>query len=151
VNDAENSDRNSDRAVIGRPFKPGQSGNPGGRPRRDREVSEIFDVATPGTLRILWEMAQQRDIAALQTIARLSIAPPKASTVRVDIGPIGTAPDCMVALGRITQAIASGELDPVQAVPLISAIEQARRTIETTDQETRLRALEDDAMPGRAR
>jgi hypothetical protein len=57
----------------------------------------------------------------------------------------------MIALARVTQAIASGELDPVEAVPLISAIEQARRTVELVDQEPRLRALEDNGMQERRR
>ncbi len=38
-------------------FKPGQSGNPGGRPKADPEVREIFKAATPDVARKLISLA----------------------------------------------------------------------------------------------
>jgi hypothetical protein len=102
----------------------------------------MFDVMTPAAMRLLAEKMAIGDLAAAQTVMRFSVPIPKASTVQLDIGPLGTAPDCLIALTRITQAIAAGEIDPVEAAPLISAVEQARKTIEVVDQETRLQALE---------
>jgi hypothetical protein len=41
VSDAGNSDDAAPKRVIGRPFQPGQSGNPSGRPKAARELSEL--------------------------------------------------------------------------------------------------------------
>ena len=43
---AENSDKTAIREVWGRPFQPGQSGNPGGRPK---DISIVRDLARTHT------------------------------------------------------------------------------------------------------
>ena len=40
----------------GRPFKPGESGNPSGRPKKDKEAEAILRAATPGAARRLVEL-----------------------------------------------------------------------------------------------
>ena len=37
---------NSERIAIGRPFQPGQSGNPSGRPKANPEIKEILKAAS---------------------------------------------------------------------------------------------------------
>ena len=49
-------------------FAPGFSGNPGGRPRREREVKHILDVATPLVLRAAVESAVRGDVGAMRLI-----------------------------------------------------------------------------------
>ena len=45
----------------GRPFKPGQSGNPGGRPKRDPEVRALCEKFTPDAIETLAEIMQDKD------------------------------------------------------------------------------------------
>ena len=55
----------------GRPFKPGQSGNPGGRPKRDPEVRALCERFTPDAIETLAEIMQDKDS---QPSARVSAA-----------------------------------------------------------------------------
>jgi hypothetical protein len=54
MSDAENSVRSAPR-VVGRPFAPGQSGNPGGRPRTLIDVQELARTYTEQAVRTLAE------------------------------------------------------------------------------------------------
>lgn len=123
-------------------WKPGQSGNPSGRPKRDKENSEILNVASPGSLRILWELAQQRDLTALQTLVRHSVPPPKASTVRIDLGPLQTASDCQAAVALVSEAVSNGEIDPTEAAPLMSMIDTAMKIYQAADLAEQVRELQ---------
>lgn len=46
----------SEGRVIGRPFKPGKSGNPGGRPKEDPVVKEMLIAACPEAVQLLISM-----------------------------------------------------------------------------------------------
>ena len=50
---AENSGPNSKKRVIGRPFKKGQSGSPGGRPKTLEAVRELAREHTPAAITAL--------------------------------------------------------------------------------------------------
>lgn len=52
---AESSNASSEkkRRGPGRPFRPGQSGNPGGRPKMSDDVREMLKAATPKAVKLL--------------------------------------------------------------------------------------------------
>ena len=52
--DTANRDKNRAQTRGLQPFKPGQSGNPKGRPKKPKELKEMADVALPR----LWAMAE---------------------------------------------------------------------------------------------
>lgn len=54
---AENSTKNSTTKQVGRPFKKGQSGNPGGRPKKPKELKEKGKIAEER----LWAIAECED------------------------------------------------------------------------------------------
>lgn len=39
--------------TVGRPFKPGQSGNPGGRPRQSKDGRKMLREALPGAVQVV--------------------------------------------------------------------------------------------------
>lgn len=52
---------NSTKTAPGRPFKPGQSGNPRGRPKKNPEAKEILKAAVPDAARALVELLQSKN------------------------------------------------------------------------------------------
>jgi hypothetical protein len=85
---------------------------------------------------------EEGDLAAAKAITSLGIAPPKSRPVRVDIGPLRTAHECVAAIGRISEAVSSAEITPTDATPLIGLVEAAQKSLELADMDARLRALE---------
>lgn len=123
-------------------WKKGQSGNPGGRPRRERVVSGMLDVMTPEILARAYEAGMQDSTADRKLILDRGAPVPKGGTTTIDLGPVGTLADCQAAVQRITDAVGSGELAPNDAPPLLLLVETARKTIENLDFEQRLAAIE---------
>ena len=88
-------------------WKPGVSPNPSGRSRSDLEVAALLARLTPRALEVLGQRMEEGDLAAAKAITSLGIAPPKSRPVRVDIGPLRTAQECVAAIGRISEAVSS--------------------------------------------
>ena len=56
-----------ERRVIGRPFQPGESGNPGGRPKTNPAVKEMFVAACPDAVQLLIDtMKNENEKTALR-------------------------------------------------------------------------------------
>ncbi len=58
------------KGTIGRPWKPGQSGNPGGRPKKDRELTAALEATVSKKIlaKTLWDLAKAGDMAAIKYI-----------------------------------------------------------------------------------
>ncbi|HDR28746.1 MAG TPA: hypothetical protein ENN83_08995, partial [Rhodovulum sp.] len=75
------------------------------------------------------------------------IAPPrKDSPVQFDLPRMETARDAATAAGAVLDAVADGELTPTEGAHVMGLIEAFRRTLETTELEARVAALEDNAL-----
>ena len=100
----------SGRNAAGR-FVRGASGNPGGRPRREREIKHILDVATASVLRAAVEHALRGDAAAMRLV--LDRGAPIAKTVPVQIGAVATigTQDLLVVLSLIINGLRSGAIN----------------------------------------
>lgn len=142
MNHPENKERTGARDVAGR-FKPGHSGNPGGRPRRERIIGEMLDRMTPEVLGRCYEEAMGSSTADRKLILDRGAPVPRGGGTTLDLGPLGTLADCRAAVQRIVDAMGAGELAPSDTAPLLSLIETARRTIETVDLAARVRELEE--------
>jgi hypothetical protein len=57
----------------GRPFKPGESGNPGGRPKADPALALAFRQYAPEALQVLVTLMRRRARPALQLRAAMEI------------------------------------------------------------------------------
>lgn len=136
----------TDNSPVGDPYpwrwKKGQSGNPGGRPRRERIVWEMLNHMTPAVLQRSFEDAMGASTADRKLILDRGAPVPKGGTTPIDLGPVGTLADCQAAVQRIADAVGSGELAPGDAPPLLLLVETARKTIENLDFEQRLAAIE---------
>lgn len=144
MNHPENKERTGARDVAGR-FKPGHSGNPGGRPRRERVIGEMLDYMTPAVLERCYQAAMNDSTADRKLILDRGAPVPRGGTTTMDLGSLGSLADCQAAIQRVADAVGCGDLPPGDAAPMLALIDVARRTIENLDLDARLRALEERA------
>lgn len=86
--------------------------------------------------------AQSGDMRAAEILLRRLWPQRKGRPVLFDIPPTETACDIAAALGRITNAVASGEASPEEGAAMASILEAQRRAVGTVELERRLTALE---------
>ncbi len=141
---AENSERKQ--RGKGRPFKPGESGNPTGKPpgaknKATRMAQSLLDGEEEALVRKVIELAKGGDLQALKVCLDRLIPPMKAQSalIQVEIPKTANLIDTADALLR---AAAGGELSPDIASQLISAVGTIARVTEIEDLKQRLSALE---------
>ena len=72
----------------------------------------------------------------------MSAAIPKDQPVSFNLPDMRNALDASEAAGSVVTAVSEGELTPIEATRVMSLIDSYRRTLELTDIEHRLQALE---------
>jgi hypothetical protein len=149
MSDARPDDRavNADKKQRGRPFQPGQSGNPAGKPLGARHKVTILAEKLMGddaeaVIQAVITAAKGGDMVAarlvLERIAPLS----RNRTVALDL-PIGlSATDLAQATAAILQASAEGTISPDEGATLAGIVEVRRKARETVEFEQRLATLE---------
>lgn len=131
----------------GQPFRPGQSGNPGGRRagtlnRVSVLVQRLMDDDAEAVILALIEAAKGGDVGAIKLVLERVAPLPRNRPVQFAAPVIETAADLGTAMGTVLQSVAAGELTPDEAVSIASLIETRRRTIETMELDARVAALE---------
>jgi hypothetical protein len=128
-------------------FKPGQSGNPGGRPRGSRNkttlaVEALLDGEAEVLTRKAIELAKAGDLSALRLCLDRIAPARKDRPVHFELPKLERAADAVAASAAIVAAVASGELTPSEASELSKVIDAFTRAMETHDFEDRLSRLE---------
>ena len=141
----ENSGRKQDTR-----FKPGQSGNPAGKPRGARHkttvaVEALLDGEAEVLTRRAIERAKEGDITALRLCLDRIAPPRKDRPVAFRLPKVERAEDTVKASAAIVEAVASGELTPHEAAELAKVIESFTRAIEAAEFDARLTKLEQAA------
>ena len=122
------------------------SGNPG-RPRGARhKITQAIEAMLEGQHEALTQAAIDKALEGDVTALRLCldrIAPArKDAPVSFALPEIETAEDAAKAARAILKAIAEGDVTPLEAATVMGVVEQFRRTLETTEIERRIVALE---------
>lgn len=122
------------------------SGNPG-RPKGARHrATQAIEAMLEGQQQALTQAAINKALEGDVTALRLCldrIAPArKDAPVSFDLPDIETAADAANAARAILKAVADGDVTPMEAATVMAVVEQFRRTLETTELERRLAALE---------
>lgn len=125
-------------------WKPGQSGNPKGKPKGSGEVQKLRDAIglhVPGIIKQLLTAAKGGDVQAARLLLERVLPPLKA----VEQASPLTLPDgSLTEQGRaVLAAVGAGELAPGQGAQLITAIGSLARVAEIDEIATRLAALEE--------
>ena len=124
-------------------WKPGQSGNPKGRPAGTGEVGKLraaIAKRVPDLLDAMMAKALDGDVGAARLLLERAIAPLKAIEQAQALAlPDGT----LTAQGRaVLRSVADGELAPSQGAALLGAIGTLARVTELDELESRIAALE---------
>lgn len=137
----------------GKPFEPGHSGNPNGRPAGSRNAATVaVEILLEGEAEAIGrkavELALAGDTLALRLVLE-RIAPVRRSRpVPFQMPEVKAAGDIVRGIGAVLQAAAAGDLAPDEAATIAGILETKRRAIEMTDLEQRLSALEKRSTDG---
>jgi len=137
----------------GRPFEPGKSGNPNGRPKGARNhatllAEALLDGEADAITRKLIEKALDGDGAALRLCLDRLLPPRRGRTVKFQLPEkIETAADAARASSSVLSAVSEGHLSLDEASTVMGLISSHARLVEITDLATRLAALEEAQKP----
>jgi hypothetical protein len=131
----------------GKPFPPGQSGNPRGKPRGARHRTTVFaeklmaaDIGD--VVQTVIAAAKGGDMSAARLVLDRVLPPRKGSAVRFDLPAVSNPADIVAALGAVLAAVGRGELTPDEGGMISGLLETKRKAMETVEIEARVAALE---------
>jgi hypothetical protein len=129
-------------------FKPGQSGNPAGKPKGTRNATTLaLEALLDGQASALTQkainLALAGDMAALRLCLDRILPPRKDSPVAFDLPDMKTLNDAVPAMGALVKAVGQGDLTPTEAGEMTKMVQAFAKIIETAELEERVRTLEE--------
>ena len=135
--------RNSGRNTDGT-FGPGNPGKPqGARHKATQAALALLDGQAEALTQKAVETALAGDTAALRLCLERIVPPRKDAPVTFALPPMTAAADAAKGAAAVLAAVAIGDLTPTEGAHVMGLIETYRRTLETSELEARLAALED--------
>lgn len=124
-------------------FGPGNPGRPkGARHKYLLAVESLLEGQAEGLTQKAVDLALEGDTTALRLCLE-RIAPPRKDTpVKLDLPSMTSAQDASEAAQAVLSAVSEGSITPLEGAAVMGLIEQYRRTLETTELELRISALE---------
>ena len=124
-------------------FAPGNPGRPkGARHRSTQAVEQLLEGEADSLTRKAVELALEGDTVALRLCLERIAPPRKDRTVQFDLPSVKRAADAVEASRAVIAAVASGELSPAEGAHVMQLVETYRKTLETSELEARIEALE---------
>lgn len=128
-------------------WKPGQSGNPAGRPKGSRNRVTLVALAAmaegaDAIARKIVDMAKEGDISAARLVIERLVPVAKERPIFLSLPDTSSANGVAQAQSAILQAVAAGDLLPGEAATLAGIVEARRKAVETLELEQRITALE---------
>jgi len=128
-------------------WKPGQSGNPNGRPKGSRNRVTLVALAAmeegaDAIAKRVVEMAKGGDISAARLVIERLVPVAKERPIFLSLPDTGSAEGIARAQAAILQAVAAGDILPGEAATLAGIVEARRKALETQELEQRISALE---------
>lgn len=125
-------------------FAKGHGGRPrGSRNKTTQAVAALLEGEADTLTRKAIEMALEGDTVALRLCLERIHPPRKDAPVPFDLPAMSGAESAAQAMGAVLEGVAKGDLTPSEANSLAGLVEGYRKTLETTELEARLTALEE--------
>jgi hypothetical protein len=137
-------------AKQGGRFKKGRSGNPAGKPKGARHkttmiAEKLMQDDAENIVNAVLAAARDGDMTAARIVLDRIVPARRDSPVAFALPPLKSAEDAAVAMGAILEAVSHGELTPGEAGDIGRLLDTFTHTLEATEFEERLRALEKKA------
>jgi hypothetical protein len=130
----------------GRPFQPGVSGNPSGKPRGRHRATEIAEKLSKGDLDaivgVLVKNARDGDVQSAAILLNRAWPVPKGRFLKFPMPSLRSMADIAGAIDGLIAAVSNGLLTISEANELAAVIERLGGVIEAHDFERRLAAIE---------
>lgn len=124
-------------------FGPGNPGKPKGtRHKATRAALALLEGQAEALTRQAVNMALSGDATALRLCLERIAPPRKDAPVAFALPPMQSAAGAVKAAGAILDAVAAGDLTPTEGAQIMGLVETFRRTLETSELEARITALE---------
>ena len=138
-----NSGGNTDGRNEDGTFGPGNPGKPkGARNKATMAVHHLLEGKADALTNAVIGKALEGDATAMRLCIERIAPARKDSPVELHLPKIETATEAANAASAILAAVASGEVTPLEGATIMSLVEQFRRTLEVTEIERRILALE---------
>lgn len=131
-------------------WKPGESGNPEGRPKGvkswDQRIREELRADFPALLAKLRDKALGGDRRALQYLIDRVLPAPRTTAPMIELAALHSAATLTDKANAVLDAVAAGELAPDLGAALIEAISKVVAVTEIDEMQRRIAALENRAQ-----
>jgi hypothetical protein len=129
----------------GAPFEPGHKlskGRPPGSRNRMTPFQEALEIDGVATIQQIRLRALASDPTAMRLCMERLVPVLRAPNPSFHIPPVATVANLMGAISAVTEAVADGQLSPLEGEAVAKILECHRRTLEVESFDARLRALE---------
>ena len=124
-------------------FASGNSGRPkGSRNRATIAIESLLDGQAEALTQAVVSRALEGDGIALRLCMERIAPAPKDKPVIFNLPKMESAVDASEAAGDVLRTVSDGDLTPIEATRVMGLIDSYRRTLELTEIESRLQALE---------
>lgn len=126
-------------------FKPGESGNPSGRPKGSTNFAALRkQIKTGEILKIVEDAARRGDLTACKLLLERSLPALRPVDTPVTLPMDGS----LAEIGRaILEAVAQGKITPSEGSTLMGGLSQLGRVIEVAELSRRIETLERGHQP----
>jgi hypothetical protein len=133
----------------GRPFEKGRSGNPAGKPKGARHkttllAERMMQDDAGEVVKAVVDAAKGGDMTAARLVLDRIAPARRDNPVALTLPEVTSAADASKAMGSILAAVAAGDLSPSEGGEVVKLLDAFTRTLEATEFELRLQALEGD-------
>lgn len=124
-------------------FRPGNPGRPAGsRHKSTRAIEELLEGEAEGLTRKAVELALEGDTTALRLCLERIAPPRRDAPVSFEFPLMESARDAAQAAQAVLRAVSGGDITPIEGASVMALVEAYRRTLEITELEARIAALE---------